>query len=136
MENLILRIAATYFYLSCFPTKSVKAVRHIQYQYSTYISEVIQYPYKRYTFSILVSSSHVCSQALSHQYNDAQLIVELVDYFVTVEHVWRSLNMCVVLWRLHHIIHHNHYDFTTFLTQIHVHCQYLSSHKHHKLIPG
>jgi len=58
-----------------------------------------------HTFGVFVSSNHVRCQTVGHQYNNAQLAVKLVDDFVAVKHMWRSLNMCVVLWRLYYIVH-------------------------------
>ena len=58
-----------------------------------------------HTFGILVSSCHVRCQTVGDQNYNAQLTVKLVDHFVAVEHVRRSLDMCVVLWCLCCIIH-------------------------------
>jgi len=55
----------------------------------------------RHTSGVLVSLWHVRRETAGHQYNDAQLTVELVDHFVTIEHVRRPLDVRVVLRRLY-----------------------------------
>jgi len=70
--------------------------------------ELVQYlcsMYMTHTFGVLMCSCDVRCQAAGHQHNDAQLIVKLVDHFVPIEHVRRSLNVSVVLWSLTYTIH-------------------------------
>jgi len=72
--------------------------------------------YTTRTFGILVSSCHIRRETAGHENNDAQLIVELVDHFVAVEHVRRSLNVRVVLWSLDIIPFTTHNSFSLSFT--------------------